>query len=134
GGDGAVPLPGEAPVRLGQAVVVVPRLAAAAPDLDEADAALQQAAGDEQLPAVDAGAVGLAHLRRLAADVEGVGGLGLHAVGQLERLDAGLQLRVVRPLPAVQAVEAQHQVELAALLGEGDGRVVDVLDQPADVG
>src|SRR2546430_8895631 len=44
-----------------------------------------------------AGAVRLQDVLRLPAHVERVGRLALHPVGQLERLDAGLQLRVVRP-------------------------------------
>ena len=51
-----------------EVVVVVPRLSAAAPDLHEAHAALQQPPRDEQLPAVHAGAVHLAHGLRLAVE------------------------------------------------------------------
>src|SRR5262249_54870483 len=65
GGGRLVPALGEAAVLGGQVVVVVPRLAGAAPDLHEAHAPLQQAAGDEELPAVDAGAVAVADGGRL---------------------------------------------------------------------
>ena len=54
---------------------------------------------------------------RLAADVEGVAGVHLHAIGQLERLDARFQLRVVVAAPLVALVELLQQVELPALLG-----------------
>ena len=77
-------------------VVVVPRLAGAAPDLHEAHAALQQPPRDQQLPAVQCRRRTASRIvLRLAVDVERVGRLGLHAVGQLERLDAGFELRVV---------------------------------------
>ena len=68
----------------------------AVPDLHEAHAALEQPAGDQQSagPATPGPYMSRMCLR-LAADVEGVGGLGLHAVGQLERLDARFELRVV---------------------------------------
>ena len=49
-------------------------------------------------------------------DVEGVAGLGLHPKGQLERLDARLELGVAGAALQVLAVERQQQVELVALL------------------
>ena len=53
---------------------------------------------------------------RLAADVEGVGGVDLHAVGQLERLDARFELGVGLALLQVALVELLEQVELLPLL------------------
>ena len=47
------------------------------------------------LPGLRAGAVHVADVLRLAADVERVGRVHLHAVGQLEGLDAGFELRIV---------------------------------------
>ena len=77
----------------GDVVVAVPGLALAVPDLDVADPALQEAAGDEELAAVDLPGP---YISRTCSgslgDVEGVAGLGLHAEGQLERLDAGLEV------------------------------------------
>ena len=42
---------------------------------------------------------------RLPADVEGVGGVHLHAIGQLERLDAGFELGVLLALLLMPFVE-----------------------------
>ena len=52
-----VALPGEPAVVDLEVVVVVPRLALAVPDLHEAHALLEQSAGDQELPGLDAGAV-----------------------------------------------------------------------------
>ena len=65
GGDRPVDLAGQLAVVRLDLGVVVPGLAGAVPELDVADAALQQPAGDQGLPAVDAGAVQVAD--RLAA-------------------------------------------------------------------
>jgi hypothetical protein len=62
--------------------------------LDEAHAALEQPAGDEHLPRLHAFAVHLADCLGLARDVECVGGVHLHAVGELKRLDARFERRV----------------------------------------
>ena len=99
-------------------VVVVPRLALAVPDLHEAHAALDQPAGDQQSagPATPGPYMSRIVLR-LAADVERVGRLRLHAVGQLERLDAGLELRVVLPRRRwCRWLSCCEQVELLPLL------------------
>ena len=69
---------------------------------------------------------------RLLADVEGVGRLHLHPVCQLHRLDARLQLRVLRALLLVPAVQLLHQIELLSLLLAVEGRVPDVFDQLVD--
>ena len=96
--------------------MAVPRLAGAVPELDEAHAAFEQPPRDERLPGVNAVAVHLADRLRLFADVEGVGGIHLHAVGQFERLDAGFQPRVLLPAALlVFLVELLQQVELLAL-------------------
>src|SRR5579871_177531 len=110
-GDGLVALPGELAVLYFEVVVVVPRLAVAVPDLHEADAALQEPPGDEELPRLHAVAVHLAHGQRLAPDVEGVAGVHLHAVSQLERLDAGLQGGVLLAALLVPLVEPAEEVE-----------------------
>ena len=52
GGDGLIAFLAELAVAGFDVVVVIPRLAGAVPDLDEADAAFDQAAGDEHLPAM----------------------------------------------------------------------------------
>ena len=115
-------------------VVAVPRLAGAVPQLHEPHASLDQPAGDQQLPGLDAGAVHVADVLRLAADIERLGRLGLHAEAQLERADAGFERRVVLPRLRVASVEAFEQIELLALLGQRDAIVADVLDQLLDLG
>ena len=79
--------------------VVVPRLAVAVEDLDHADAPFDQPpsgqAGLGEVPL----AVRLADTDRFAADVKGVLGVRLHPIGDLERLDAGIELVIARPRP-----------------------------------
>ena len=115
-----------------EVVVAVPRLALAVPDLHEAHAALDQPAGDQNLPGLHAGAVHVADVLRLAADVERLGRLGLHAEAKLERLDAGFERGIVLPRLQVARVEPVQQVELLALLRRRDAIVADVLDQLLD--
>ena len=81
------------------------------------------------------GAVQLADRLRLAADVEGVGRLGLHPVGQLERLDAGFELRRRRRGRArCCALSAATRSSCSRCSASGSSRVADVLDQLVDVG
>ena len=75
------------------------------------------------------GAVQVADVLRLLLDVEGVGGRHLHPVGQLEDWDPGLEVVVLGARLLVLAVELGEQVELPPLVGPGDDRVADVLDQ-----
>ena len=134
GADRLVALAGELGVVDFDVVVVVPRLALAVPDLHEPHAALDQPAGDQNLPGLRAVAVGFEHVLGLAADVEGLGRFALHAVGQLEAVDAGVEGRVVAALLFVLLVEGGERVELPPL---GVGRqplVADVLDQLVDLG
>ena len=91
----------------------------AVPDLHESHAALDQPPGDQHLPRLRAGAIHVENVLRLAADVEGVGRLHLHAVSQLERLDPGFQLRIALALGQMLAVELGQQVELPPLIGRG---------------
>ena len=116
-----------------QVLVIVPGLAGPAPDLDEPHAALEQPAGDQELPGLGARPVHRPDRLGLAADVERLGRLGLHPVGQLERLDPRLERGVVRALGRVQLVEPPHQVELAPLAFGRLGLVADVLDQAGDL-
>ena len=117
GGDGPVPFAGQLAVHLLDAVVIVPRLSVAAPYLNEAHAALQQAARDEQLAAMHAAAVQVADKFRLLVQIKGVRCFALHPVGQLEGLNAGFQLGVALPCLQMALVEPAHQVQLPALLG-----------------
>ena len=98
--DRAVALPGEGLMHRFQVVVIVPRLTGPVPHLHKAHAALHEPPGDEDLPRLRAGTVAIEHVLWFAADVERLRGRRLHAKGQFERLDAGVQLRVVdRGLP-----------------------------------
>ena len=67
----------------------------------------------------------------LLADVEDLGRLGLHPVGDLHRLDRRFELRIADrfALDAACRFERLEQVELAALLGQRELVVVDVRDQ-----
>src|SRR5579859_3436400 len=116
-----------------EVVMVVPRLAGAVPDLHEANAALEQAAGNEHLAGLGALAVHLADGLRLEADVKGVGGVHLHAVGQFKGLDARLDLRVFLALLLVTLVELLQKIELPPLFRQRNVIVFDVLDQLLDL-
>lgn len=63
---------------------------AVVPDLDDAHAALDEPAGDKELFALLAGAVGGAGGFGFFGDVERVGGLGLHPEGDLVGFEARL--------------------------------------------
>ena len=65
-------------------VVIVPGLARAVPHLHKADAAFEQTAGNEQLPGLCAGTVHLADVFGLLLNVERIGGINLHPIGELE--------------------------------------------------
>ncbi len=114
---------------LGQAgfniLVMVP---AAGPDLDEADAAFEQAAGNEHLAALGGVAVKFLDVLRLAAEIEGVGGGGLHFEGDFVGFDAGFELGVLLEILGVQFVELLDQIQLPALFGFGNIGAADVFD------
>jgi hypothetical protein len=75
GADGLVAFAGEAAVIDFEVVVIVPGLAGAVPDLDEADAAFDEASGDEDLPGLLALAVHGPDGFGFARDIEGIGRL-----------------------------------------------------------
>src|SRR5262249_18752686 len=108
--DGLIAFPGQAAMLGFQIVVAVPGLTGAVPDLDEADAFFQEPAGNEKLPALNAGAVQSADVPRLAVDVERIFGIALHAISQLEGLNAGFELSIVLPLPLMALVQLGQQV------------------------
>ncbi len=132
--DRLVALAGQLPVIHLDVVVVVPRLTLAVPNLHEAHAALDEPPRDENLPRLRARTVHVADVLRLLRNVEGVGGVHLHAVGQFEGLHARLELRVGRAAALVLGVELREQIELRALRAERDVRVADVLDEPLHLG
>ncbi len=124
-----------------EVAVLIPWLKAAGGvvKLDEAHAALHQAARQQALPAegfrvflIDA----VEPLRRLgfAGQVEGVGRLHLHAVGQLKGFDASAQPAVLGTLRAVQVVEAAKGVQLEALPVRAHTVVLEVADRILQVG
>src|SRR5207302_1409829 len=125
---------GEAAVIDLDVVVVVPRLSFAAPNLDEPDTLFQEPPANEQLPRLGARAVQVADVLRLPADIEGVGGIELHAIGQLERLDAGFELGVLLAFGQVSFVELLEQIELLPLLLERREVVANMLDELLDIG
>ena len=115
-------------------------------ELDVAHAPLQEPTGQEALPAEQVGRrvadpVEASRRGALALDVEGLRGVPLHAEGQLERRDAGVELAVDHAVALVEPVEPADRVELGALrrgiaggVGEVGDRVVEVADQGPLVG
>jgi len=105
----------------------------ASPDLDKADAALDEAAGDEELIALGGAAVGIADSRGFFVEVEGVGGFGLHFEGHFVGLEAGFELGVFLEVLAVQLVELVDEVKLAGVVRQAGVLVVDVFDELVDL-
>ena len=95
---------------------------AAGVDLDESHTALDKATCPETLPC-ERGANPIVQTVQaldgsgFAAQIECLRGGALHAVGQLEALDPGIQVDLIRAGGAVLPVECCQQIELAALLG-----------------
>src|SRR5207248_995912 len=96
--------------------------AAGMADLDEADAALGQAAREQELPAkvvrrrlLDA--IKVAHMPWLLGQVDGLGRGKLHARGQLVGMDAGRNLRVDGVALAELTVKLRQRLHLPLALG-----------------
>lgn len=70
-------------------------------------------------------------MRWFEAEIERFGGVLLHAEGQFEGLDAGLESGV-GAICAVLLIEACEQVQLPALCGRGNLGVLDVFDESAE--
>ena len=107
----------------GQIAVSVPF--AVAVDLHEPHAAFDQPPGQQALRAVRLGfrAIQAVHpLRRrgLLREIDQLGGFGLHAIRQLERLDAPEQFRFAGMRPQMLGVESCQQIELPPLIVAGD--------------
>ena len=132
--DRLVPLFGKIAMVLFQIIVIVPRLAGAAPDLNESYTPFQQPPRGEQLPGMNSGTVHFVNVFRFLAHVEHVHGFALHAIRQFERLNAGFQLRVCVTLGKMRAVQSPQQIQLPALFGQRQPAVFDVGDQFPDVG
>ena len=114
-GNGLVPFRGELAVMSNDVLVVVPRLTRATPYLNESHPALEQAASDQELPRLRARPVQSTNRFGLAADIKGFGGLALHAVSQLERLDPRLERRIVRASRRMPLVQLREPGRAAAV-------------------
>ena len=68
----------------------------------------------------------------LFSDVERVRGVNLHAVGQLEGLNASFELAVPSAAAGMLLVQGVEQVKLLPLIRHRDGFIFDVLDQLLD--
>src|SRR6266550_2343249 len=99
-------------------IVIVPRLTFTVPDLHETDTALDETAGDQNLPRLRPLSVHRADMCRFARDVEGVSRIHLHAIGELEGLDAGFELGIGRATSLMFGIELRKQIELRALFRE----------------
>ena len=115
-------------------IMAVPWLARPVPDLHEPHATLDEAPRDEHLPALHAGAVEIADVLGLAANIECVRRIHLHAIRQFEGLHAGFELRVVLTAILVLVIEVLEKIKLSALLLGSDIRVPNILDQLIEFG
>lgn len=131
-GDGLVDLGRERPVGGFDVGMIIPWLTGTMPQLNKPDAAFEQPAGDEGLSSVDAVSVEFVNVSGLAADVKCLCGIFLHAKGEFERLDSCVEAWI-EPGVAMGCIELMEQVQLAALSGCCQLRVIDVLDQLADL-
>jgi hypothetical protein len=133
GGGGAVDVGGERAGRLVVPRVRVPRLAVAVVDLHEADAALDEAAGEEAGVGEVRRAVFLADAGRLAGEVERLAARELHVEGGLHRANPRFQGRFAGAVLQVPGVDLFEQVELPPLLGRGEVAVFDVRQHLGEV-
>ena len=106
---------------VGEIAVMVP---AAVENLHDADAALDEPAGEDQAVGegsrlVDVIAIHGERLRRFAAEVDQIGHARLHPEGHLVLRDAGLRLGIVEAVVAA-GVELAEGVEHHAPVGAGD--------------
>ncbi len=87
-------------------VVTVPGLAFAVPELHEANPAFDKAAGNEDLPRLNAFSVHITNVFRLTTDIKGLCRFSLHAEAEFERLDASFQSGIILPGLGMTGVEA----------------------------
>ena len=129
-GDGAIDFRGEAGMIIGEIFVLIPiRMS----DLDEADTAFTEATSEETLSGEGGGvriieAVEFFGEGRFAVDVHGIWGLGLHAEGEFEGGDAGLEDGIGGRLGEVLAVDGVEEIELGALADGVVMGIVEILD------
>src|SRR5262249_8743907 len=128
-----------------ETAMLIPELAATAlrglrvVDLDEADTALDEPAGDQTLPAKDlrrfiVQAIQSFGCRRFALDVESGRRFQLHPVGELERLDASTEPAIFLPPEPVKFVQLFQHIELFALLVGRKNPVLQVRDRALQIG
>lgn len=125
-GNGFVTLGGESLMGYFDSTVAIPGLAGSVPDLHVANAALGEAPRHEHLATLQGVAIHVSDGLRFLRDVKGIGGLGLHAKTEFERLDASFQLRIAGARLAVQFIELLNVAKLAALLSWKDGSVAQI--------
>jgi hypothetical protein len=121
GGDRAVDR-GAAPGQvIAEAAVMVPGVVRRSiEELDVAHAAFRESTSQQTLPAelvrrrVADPVEALRH-GALIRDVEGLGGVSLHAEGQLKRCDPGVELMVDHAVDLVELIEPGDRVQLGAL-------------------
>ena len=128
-GYGLIPLGSQFLVILFQSAVIVPRLACAAPDLNEPNTPLKQAPCNHQLTCVRARPISSLKVLRFVADVERFGGFCLHAERQLKRLNPRFELRVERTLLCMACIEHPQQLKLPLLIVHRQSAVTNVLEQ-----
>ena len=130
-GGGAVAIGAEFGVALVVVAVRVPGLVVAAGviDADVAHAGLGETTREQAGAAKRSVAIQLAHLRGLAADIEGIAGGALHAVGGLHGFDLAFQRGVVLALRGVEMIELLNEIDLPPLLRRSEHGVAHVGDE-----
>ena len=109
-------------------IVTIPRLPCAMPELHKTHTALDQAAGHETLAREISRPIHIADVLGFTRDIEGIGGIGLHAIGKLEAPNARLELRIVLLLPQVLLVHLTQEIELFRLPCIAHLRVAKIFD------
>jgi hypothetical protein len=137
--DGNVDIATESAVVALHLGVAVPLAAGSVIELDEAHSAFDETSGHETLSSIDLGvlviqSVEILDVFRFAIEIDGLGGLGLHAEGEFVASDASLEVRVVLPGIEMVVVELLKKVELLSLAFVRDVlRIVQVLNGLAAV-
>src|ERR1051325_7765437 len=115
GSDGLIAFLCQPAMVLLQIIMVVPRLARTMPHLHKANTTFEQTPGNQQLPCLRPFAIHFPDILRLLFDVEGIGRIDLHAIGQFEGLDTRFELRILSAALRVLLVKLVKQIELLPL-------------------
>ena len=115
-------------------IMIVPRLALTVPNLDEANATLNQSASDQNLSSLNTVAVHVANMLWFAADIKRVGRFRLHSERQFERLNSRFQLGISGTLFQMLLIETSKKLKLCRLFRPIDAVVADILNQLFDLG